>query len=106
MLSKVLKRKHDLATNDGNFLYFFEEGSISEHDIARELVPLIKTFDAKGNGKIIMLPDINELSDAVPEILVKPVSAGEGSEIAGINIPKVIHEEVASGLADLGYTIE
>jgi hypothetical protein len=106
MLSKILKRNHILKTNDHTILYFFEEGNLKEHDIAREIIPLLKKYDAKGEGKLRILPNVNNLNPEVPDMLLKPMPAGKGSTITGISIPIVLHEEFISQLMKLGYTVE
>jgi hypothetical protein len=92
MLSRILRQSHKKNSGDPGLLYLFEEGDLSEHDIAREIIPLLKKYDANGKGKPCMLSDTNKLVSQVPGVLLKPVPEGEGSNIAGIRIPKAPHE--------------
>jgi hypothetical protein len=103
MLSKILKHNYEISNDNDSFIYLFEEGKLSENDIAQEIVPFLKKYDSEAKGKIRMLSDLNEINIGVPEILVKAVSAGEGTSIVGLIFPSAIHERAVQELTGLGY---
>ena len=106
MLSKTLTQNHNLNTSESSRIYLFEQGMLSEDEIAQEIVPLFKRFDKFAKSKLRILSDLKELSDDVPDILLSTFQNGNPAKITGLAIPISIHDKMIEELTQLGYSFK